>query len=232
LDVDDPLAASVPGVRPHVELLLELGTRGRTRLVRGLFAYLAKDAHDPSRLPDAFYVRVGFALGGRRPPHKILVSLLKQSTSGRRQGHRPRRRREPASSERSPTIARRSISMPANRRNFAASSLDEECYVPTAAAAKYLGFRSTSAVRKAVMEGRLFAVGRRGGVGPLLFTRAELDRFARGSPPATLAADRPGAPPGDGEAHGQDEVDATLEVLGWRRQGCPASGRGRREVTS
>jgi hypothetical protein len=81
LDVDDPLAASVPGVRPHVELLLELGTRGRTRLVRGLFAYLAKDAHDPSRLPDAFYVRVGFALGGRRPPHKILVSLLKQSTS-------------------------------------------------------------------------------------------------------------------------------------------------------
>jgi hypothetical protein len=34
-------------------------------------------------LPDAFYVRVGFALGGRRPPHKILVSLLKQSTSAR-----------------------------------------------------------------------------------------------------------------------------------------------------
>jgi hypothetical protein len=81
LDVDDALAASVPGVRPHVELLLELGTRGRIRLVRGLFAYLAKHAHDPSRLPDAFYVRVGFALAGRRPPHKILVSLLRQSTS-------------------------------------------------------------------------------------------------------------------------------------------------------
>jgi hypothetical protein len=76
LDVDDPLAASVPGVRPHVQLLLELGTRGRTRLVRGLFAYLAKHAHDPSSLPDAFYVRVGFALAGRLPAHKILVSLL------------------------------------------------------------------------------------------------------------------------------------------------------------
>jgi hypothetical protein len=81
LDVDDPLAASVPGVRPRVQLLLELGTRGRTRLVRGLFGYLAEHAHDPSSLPDAFYVRVGFELGGRRPPHTILVSLLAQATS-------------------------------------------------------------------------------------------------------------------------------------------------------
>jgi len=81
LDIDDPLAASVPGVRPRVQLLLELGTRGRTRLVRGLFAYLAKQAHDPSSLPDAFYVRVGFALGGRLPAHEILVSLLAQATS-------------------------------------------------------------------------------------------------------------------------------------------------------
>jgi hypothetical protein len=32
------------------------------------------------------------------------------------------------------------------------------------------------------MDGRLRAVGRRGGVGTLLFTRAELDRFARGDP--------------------------------------------------
>jgi hypothetical protein len=81
LDVDDPLAASVPGVRQHVELLLELGTRGRTRLVRGRSAYLAKNAHDPSSLPDAFYVRVGVVLAGRLPTHKILVSLLAQSTS-------------------------------------------------------------------------------------------------------------------------------------------------------
>jgi hypothetical protein len=32
---------------------------------------------------------------------------------------------------------------------------------------------------KAVMEGRLRAVGRRGGVGTLLFTRIALDRFGR-----------------------------------------------------
>jgi hypothetical protein len=115
--------------------------------------------------------------------------------------------------------------MPAGQRNFAASSLAEECYVLTAAAAKYLGFRSTFAVRKAVMEGRLFAVGRRGGVGPLLFTRADLDRFARGSPPATLAADRPGAPPGDGE-----------RAPSWRLSTCPppsdvaASGDSREDA--
>lgn len=89
-----------------------------------------------------------------------------------------------------------------------------EGYFTTAAAARYLAFRSTSAIRKAVMESRLRPVGRRGGVGPHLFTREELDRFARGDPPATLTADRPGAPPADGEAHGQDEVDETLEVLG------------------
>ena len=61
--------------------VLELGTRGRTRLVRGLFAYLARQAHDPSSLPDAFYVRVGVVLAGRLPAHKILVSLLAQATS-------------------------------------------------------------------------------------------------------------------------------------------------------
>jgi hypothetical protein len=76
LDVDDPLAASLPGVRPHVELLLELGTCGRTRLVRGLFAYLTRTGRDPSALPDVFYRRVGAMLGGRLPAHKILPSLL------------------------------------------------------------------------------------------------------------------------------------------------------------
>jgi hypothetical protein len=81
LEVDDRLAASVPGVKPHVQLLLEVATIGRARLVRGLFAYLAKHTEDPSGLPDDFYVRVAFVLGGRLPAHKILVSLLKQSAS-------------------------------------------------------------------------------------------------------------------------------------------------------
>jgi len=76
LEVDDRLAASVPGVRPHVELLLEVHSAGRARLVRGLFAYLVRTNREPSALADEFYLRVGGVLGGRLPAHKILVSLL------------------------------------------------------------------------------------------------------------------------------------------------------------
>ena len=76
LDVDDPLAATVSGVRPRVRLLLELRSAGRTRPVRRLFAYLARTQRDPASLPDGFYLRVGVALGGRLPAHKILRSIL------------------------------------------------------------------------------------------------------------------------------------------------------------
>jgi len=76
LDVDDRLAASVPGVRPRVQLLLEVRTEGRVRRMRRLFAYVLKAGRDPDGLPDAFYVRVGVVLAGRLPKHKIVVSLL------------------------------------------------------------------------------------------------------------------------------------------------------------
>jgi hypothetical protein len=76
LDVTDPFAAFVPGVRPRVQLLMGLRRAGRVRLARGLFAYLARTACEPSQLPDAFYLRVGAALSGRLPAHKILLSLL------------------------------------------------------------------------------------------------------------------------------------------------------------
>jgi hypothetical protein len=79
LDVDDRLAASVPGVCPRVRLLLEVRTAGRAQLVRGLLAYLVKTGHDPCRLPDGFYVRVGVVLAGLLPAHKILRSLLSSS---------------------------------------------------------------------------------------------------------------------------------------------------------
>jgi len=79
LDVHDRLAASVPGVQPQVQLLLDLHSAGRARLVRGLFAYLARRRHDPSSLSDAFYLRVGAVLGGRLPTHKTLGSLLTSS---------------------------------------------------------------------------------------------------------------------------------------------------------
>jgi hypothetical protein len=76
LEVDDALAVAVPGVRPRVQLLMELHTEGRIRLVRSLFGYLTRTGWDPSALPDAFYTRVGAMLGGRLPGHKILPSLL------------------------------------------------------------------------------------------------------------------------------------------------------------
>jgi len=79
LDVDDRLATRIPGVSPRVQLLFDVHSAGRVRLVRGLFAYLARSVSDPSALPDAFYVRVGIALGGRLPRHKILGSLLSSS---------------------------------------------------------------------------------------------------------------------------------------------------------
>ena len=76
LEVDDAFAVAVPGVRPRVQLLMELRTAGRIRLVRSLFAYLTRTGWDPSALPDAFYTHVGALLGGRLPGHKILPSLL------------------------------------------------------------------------------------------------------------------------------------------------------------
>jgi hypothetical protein len=76
LTVDDRLAATLPGVRPRVQLLLELRTPGRIRRAQGLFAHLVRTRRDPSALVDDFYVRVGLALAGRLPSHKILLSLL------------------------------------------------------------------------------------------------------------------------------------------------------------
>jgi len=77
LEVDDAFAVDVPGVRPHVQLLLQLRTAGRIRLVRSLFAYLTRTGRDPSALPDVFYIRVGAMLGGRLPGHKVLLHLLR-----------------------------------------------------------------------------------------------------------------------------------------------------------
>jgi hypothetical protein len=76
LYVGDRLAASVPGVRPRVRLLVELRSTGRVRLARKLFGYLVRTCREPSGLSDAFYVRIGAVLTGRLPPQKILLALL------------------------------------------------------------------------------------------------------------------------------------------------------------
>jgi hypothetical protein len=80
LEVDDAFAVAVPGVRPRVQLLLELRTAGRIRLARSLFAYLVRAGRGPSALPDIFYTRVGAMLGGRLPAHKVLLHLLRTTT--------------------------------------------------------------------------------------------------------------------------------------------------------
>jgi hypothetical protein len=69
-------ATVVPGVRPGVQLLLELRSAGRVRLAAKLFAHLEKRGRSAADLPDGFYIRVGAALGGRLPAQKILLSLL------------------------------------------------------------------------------------------------------------------------------------------------------------
>ncbi|HEX4760008.1 MAG TPA: hypothetical protein VH256_04370 [Thermoleophilaceae bacterium] len=50
----------------------------------------------------------------------------------------------------------------------------------TAEAATYCGLKTTGALRKARLEGRLVAAGRRGGAGTWTWDVADLERFLRG----------------------------------------------------
>ncbi len=97
LEVDDAFAVTMPGVRPRVQPLMELGTAGRIRLARSLFAFLLRTGRDPSALPDIFYVRVSAALGGRLPGHKVLLSLLA--------GERRSRARESSAASKAKSVA-------------------------------------------------------------------------------------------------------------------------------
>lgn len=51
----------------------------------------------------------------------------------------------------------------------------------TRAAAAYCGYKTPSALRKAYFDGRVMPVGRRGGGGPLMWRRADLDTFLVGA---------------------------------------------------
>src|SRR4051794_21402208 len=84
----------------------------------------------------------------------------------------------------------------------------------TVEAAAYCGFKTTGAIRKAKLEGKLEPAGRRGGKGTWMWSVDELNRFLRGEPPGTVAVDRPGAPSNRGDANGQEELEETLEELG------------------
>jgi len=77
LEVDDRLAARVPGVHPHVRLLAQLSTMGRVELVRRFFRGLTSE-RDPADVPDAFYVRLGAALSGRSHAPDLVPALLQR----------------------------------------------------------------------------------------------------------------------------------------------------------
>jgi len=77
--VDDPLAASVPGVHRRVQLLFTLRARARIERLRHLFSRLEAMGWPPAVLPDAFFIRLGAWLEGRLPPHPILASMLRRA---------------------------------------------------------------------------------------------------------------------------------------------------------
>ena len=70
------------------------------------------------------------------------------------------------------------------------------------------GFKTTGALRKAKLEGRIAPVGRRGGTGTWMWSRDDLDRFLRGEEAATVRSERSGAPHGGTR---EQEMDHALE---------------------
>jgi hypothetical protein len=86
LAVDDKWAARLPGVHPHVRLLVHVRSAMRVRAMRRLLGYIAKRAVCPSHLSDAFYVRVSHALGGRTDQARLRLLLRRELA--RREGQR------------------------------------------------------------------------------------------------------------------------------------------------
>lgn len=68
--------ATLPGVTPAVELLIEARSSGRAELLRRLFRFLARRQLDPSSLSDEFYLRVGAVLAGKLRPNATVLSTL------------------------------------------------------------------------------------------------------------------------------------------------------------
>lgn len=92
-------------------------------------------------------------------------------------------------------IAHRTVLLSAEHSSFAEeravaeqqSSLPNDIDIPapssttqfltTADASRYCGYRTTGALRKAAMEGRIEPAGRRGGTGTLMWRKCDLDSF-------------------------------------------------------
>ena len=82
-------------------------------------------------------------------------------------------------------------------------------FLTTADAARYCGYRTTGALRKAAMEGRIEPVGRRGGTGTLMWRRGDLDHFLCDGRRRTVSGGLAGsASTHDGGTH--EQVDHAL----------------------
>src|SRR5687767_1095751 len=83
-----------------------------------------------------------------------------------------------------------------DRGACALSPNDAEAWPPlmtTRVATAYCGFKTTGALRKAYLEGKITPHGRRGGIGTLMWRRKDLDQFLAGKG-ANLDLGRSGAP--------------------------------------
>ena len=72
---------ALPGVYPHVHLLLALDSLRVLRRGRRFFALLRRSGTPPSRLPDAFYLRLDRALRARAPLPPLAAALLDAGAS-------------------------------------------------------------------------------------------------------------------------------------------------------
>ncbi len=97
-------------------------------------------------------------------------------------------------------------------------------FLTTREAAAYCRFKSTSALRKAKLEGRLAPVGRRGGRGTWMWSRESLDEFLRGVGAASLSTGRARTPPeANGGENEEKALGSEMEQLGGSEAG--ATGR-------
>ena len=85
-------------------------------------------------------------------------------------------------------------------------------YLTTAEAAEYCGYDSASALRQAKRRGLVRPVGRRGGVGPLMWSVDALDAFLRGEG-LTTVLDASAAGHASEEVQ-NDNVDKQVELVG------------------
>jgi hypothetical protein len=102
-------------------------------------------------------------------------------------------------------------------------------FLTTREATAYCGFKTTGALRKAKLEGRLLPVGRRGGRGTLMWSREALDRYLHGKPPATVLGGRARTlPEATGGTHEEGTLGSEVEQLGVSKPGAaggvPAKG--------